>query len=120
MGKNNFAKFFTGGYHRTFLAEDADTPPPGYELYKSHKDTLKGLMANGDKLLKEVIISPEEMKKINQKNTNLIRQRAERLALKHPEMADAFFEYVEEQKRESEIIETAAHPAVWLLQRCGS
>jgi 2-polyprenyl-3-methyl-5-hydroxy-6-metoxy-1,4-benzoquinol methylase len=112
-----------GGYiliDDAFLAEDADTHPPGYELCKSHKETLKGLMANGDELLKEVIISPEEMKKINQKNTNLIRQRAERLALKHPEMADVFFEYVEEQKRESEIIETVMHPAVWLLQRCGS
>ena len=89
----------------------------GYEHYAFHEDTLQRLTSHGDKLLREVIISAEEIEAYNKRNTEFIRKRVENLVHRHPEAANSLFEYVERQEHECEILEKEIVGAVWLLQR---
>lgn len=100
-----------------FLADPEKVESPWYEHCATHQETLRRLTANGDILLREVIIPTDDVKALNRKSTELIRRRVEKLAKLHPEAADSLFWYVEKQERESEIMETAVTSAVWLLQR---
>ena len=109
-----------GGYmliDNVFLADPDKVESPWYEHCATHQETLRQLTAHGDALLREVIIPVEDVKALNRKSTELIRKRAEKLAELNPEAADSLFWYVEKQERESEIMETTAASAVWLLQR---
>ena len=100
-----------------FLAQPSKIDFPGYEYYLPHNETLHGLTAHGDSLLREIIFPTEMIRAYNQKTTELIRQRAKKLTRKHPESADSLFRYVEQQERESEILETKVTGAIWLIQR---
>ncbi|HSM16464.1 MAG TPA: hypothetical protein VK845_05630, partial [Gemmatimonadales bacterium] len=75
------------------------------------------LTAHGDEVLREVIIPVEDIRDTNQRQTALIRKRAESLARRYPDAADAFAQYVERQERECALLETDVVSAVWLLQR---
>jgi len=100
-----------------FLATTTKIEFPGYEHYVSREETLLQLTSHGDTLLREKISSAEDMKALNRRNTKLISKRAEQLAQRHPEIADSFLRYVEQQKRESKILETEMSSAVWLIQK---
>jgi 2-polyprenyl-3-methyl-5-hydroxy-6-metoxy-1,4-benzoquinol methylase len=102
-----------------FLAEDARVSVPGYGAYGSRAETLARLTAFGDRLVREVILSSEETKEINQRNTQRIRGRAEVLAQERPELAERLFDYVAEQERQTEILGTTVVCAIWLLRRAG-
>jgi len=109
-----------GGYmliDDVFLAESGRIESRWYEHCANHDETLRQLTAHGDALLREVIIPTEDEKAFNRKYTELIRQRAEKLAELHPGAADSLFWWVENEERESEIMETNVTSAVWLLQR---
>lgn len=90
---------------------------PRCEGYLSHEDTIAGLMAYGDILLKEITFSPAETKTVNTRNTRRIRNRADSLAIRYPELANTFDAYVRKQDEESRVLETELVSAVWLLQR---
>jgi cyclopropane fatty-acyl-phospholipid synthase-like methyltransferase len=100
-----------------YLAGDDKVDRPGCEHYVGHEETLQQLTAHGDTLLREVTLSQEYMKSVNSGYVESVRKRAEKLSKKHPEAADMLRGYVENQERESEIIETRLVVAVWLLQR---
>ena len=109
-----------GGYiliDDVFLISPNRIESPWYEHCANHEETLRQLTAHGDALLREVIIPAGDVKALNRQATEGIRKRAEKLAKLHPAAADSLFWYVEKQERESEIMETTAASAVWLLQR---
>jgi cyclopropane fatty-acyl-phospholipid synthase-like methyltransferase len=110
----------SGGYMligNAFLTDPGKVESPWYEHCATHEETLSWLTAHGDALLREVIISTEEVKALNCEYTELMRRRAEKLAKLHPKVADSLYGYVEKQERESEIMERTVTSAVWLLQR---
>lgn len=90
---------------------------PGCEAYAGHSETLRRLTAYGDVLVREIVCSAEETRSMNEKNTALIWQRAHRLKVSHPDLADAIDQYVAGQERETEILGTDLICAVWVL-RC--
>lgn len=102
-----------------FLSHVTRLYKPGYEYYRSHAETVRQLVMHGDTLIEERVIPLEELRACNQKNTDLIRNRAATLAQRHPQHASDFASYVEWEESESEILETETTPAVWLLQRAG-
>jgi ubiquinone/menaquinone biosynthesis C-methylase UbiE len=109
-----------GGYiliDDVFLVDPTSAPPPGYEGYAGHDETIRHLTAHGDMLVQEVISTVPETEAENERNTALIRNRAVALARQQPRHAELFFEFVERQERESYVLETAVASAVWLLRR---
>jgi len=111
-----------GGYmfiHDVFLKATVDKRPSGYEHCETHAKTVDLLREHRDILLREVIFSSDDTRTQNRKNTEHIRRRAERLAEKHPKLEHLFSRYVEDQERESKILETELRTAVWLLQKQG-
>jgi 2-polyprenyl-3-methyl-5-hydroxy-6-metoxy-1,4-benzoquinol methylase len=111
---------YGGGYmliDDVFLISLDKVESPWYEHCANHEDTLRQLTAHGDALLREVIIPAADVRALNRQATERIGRRAEKLAKLHPAAADSIFWYVEKQERASEIMETTATSAVWLLQR---
>lgn len=100
-----------------YLAGDEKVDRLGYEHYVGHKETLQQLTSHGDALMREVTLSQEYLKAVDSRYVESVREKAQRLAKKHPQVADMLSGYVENQEWESEIIETKLVGAVWLLQR---
>jgi cyclopropane fatty-acyl-phospholipid synthase-like methyltransferase len=100
-----------------FRAKNSRVNFPGYEHYVSYKETVKQLTAHGDTIIKEKVFPFEDIKLMNQQDTEFITKRARNLAQQHPELADLFFHYVEQQKQECEIVENDIATAIWLLQK---
>jgi len=100
-----------------FLARPEHMHQPGYESYVPHDETLTLLTTHGDEVLREVIIPGEDIRDTNQRQTALIRKRAEGLASRYPDAADSLAQYVERQERECALLETDVVSAVWLLRR---
>ncbi|UCE04893.1 MAG: methyltransferase domain-containing protein [bacterium] len=90
---------------------------PGYEHYVPHEATIRQLTCYGDTIISEKIFSIEDIKQINQRNTELITKRAKALAKQYPELANAFFNHLEKEKQECEILERDVAWAMWLLQK---
>lgn len=110
-----------GGYmviHDVFLKPGAESPDhSGYENYAAYEETVRMYLSSGDALLDEIVFSNGEMREMNGKNTEYIRKRAAKLARRHPEKSGMFAAYVEDQERESEILENKAGVAIWLIQK---
>jgi len=100
-----------------FLRENVDSVPDGYESYLPHVETVIQMTAHGDRLIQEKVYSAEERNKIDRQTTASIRARAEALAAGHPEAAQMFLEYVQNQERECQILLDMHVPATWILQR---
>lgn len=100
-----------------FLVDGVQSKPPGYEDCLPYDRTVAALTAHGDRLVVEVIVSPEKWHTDDDRITNLIRRRAAELALRHPQAASLLDEYVQIQQRECETLEAIYVPATWLLQR---
>ncbi len=100
-----------------FLVDRVQSKPPGYEDCLPYDRTVAALTAHGDRLVGEVIVSPEKWHVDDDRITDLIRRRAEALAVRHPEAASLLDEYVQVQQRECETLKAIHVPATWLLQR---
>ncbi|MEE8526126.1 MAG: class I SAM-dependent methyltransferase [Thermoanaerobaculia bacterium] len=103
-----------------FLAAGVRSKPAVYEDYLPRDATVTRLTAHGDVIVREVVLSVEELGQENRRLTEKIRRRAEKLAEQRPEAADSIFWYVDNQERECRILEEIHVPAVWLLQRASS
>lgn len=79
--------------------------------------TVAALCAHGDRVVREVTLSPEKWHADDDRITDLVRRRAEALAVRHPQTASLFSEYVQTQQRECETLNAIHVPATWLLQR---
>lgn len=112
-----------GGYlviDDAFLRESQDDEPPlpcAYDQYATHDETVRRLTAHGDELLVEQIASQEVVHARNVAATEQIRCRAAELARRHPQAAALFTEYVESQRRETQLLAGPVVGAMWLLRR---
>ncbi len=100
-----------------FLVEGVQSKPPGYEDFLPYDRTVAALTARGDRVVREVTLSPEKWHVDDDRITDLIRRRAEALAVRHPQAASLLDEYVQAQQRECETLKAIHVPATWLLQR---
>jgi SAM-dependent methyltransferase len=98
------------------LSEDC-LDSPGYEYLLSREETMAQLLAHGDALVREKLISTAEVVAQDVRFTELIERRAKALAERHPEHADAFLGYIKTQEEECRVLETAVQCATWMLQR---
>ncbi len=80
-----------------FLADGVQSRPPGYEDCLPYDRTVAALTAHGDRLVAEVIVSPEKWHADDDRITDLIRRRAAELAVRHPQAASLLDEYVQVQ-----------------------
>ncbi|MBC8185372.1 methyltransferase domain-containing protein [candidate division KSB1 bacterium] len=89
----------------------------GYEHYVPYEETIRQLTVCGDKIIQEKIFSRDEMKMMNDRNTELISKRVKDLAGKYPKLADKFYELLEMEKQECQILENDIPGAMWLIQK---
>lgn len=85
--------------------------------YADHRHTLAQLMAHGDVLLEEVLLSPEQMTGLRPSDITQIAQRAEKLAQLHPESADLLIQFVDSIGRAAERWQTEMKAAIWVLMK---
>lgn len=108
-----------GGYiviEDGFLADGVEHLPLA-EGYAGHSETLRGLMACGDVVVREVICPTEQARSVNRRNTDLIRQRANLVKASYPAYEQLIDEYVARQERETQILCKDVLCAIWVLQR---
>ena len=108
-----------GGYiviEDGFLADPVAHLPLA-EGYAGHSETLRRLTACGDVVAQEVICPTEQARSVNQRNTDLIRQRASVVRASHPAFEQLIDEYVARQERETQILGTDVLCAIWVLRR---
>ena len=108
-----------GGYiviEDGFLA-DGVAHLPLAEGYAGHSETLRQLTACGDVIAQEVICPTEQARSVNQRNTDLIRQRASVVRASHAAFEQLIDEYVARQERETQILGTDVLCAIWVLRR---
>lgn len=87
------------------------------EGYAGHSETLRQLTACGDVVAREVICPTEQVRSVNQRNTELIRQRASLVRATHPAFEQLIDEYVARQERETQVLGTDVLCAIWVLRR---
>ncbi|MBT8052830.1 MAG: class I SAM-dependent methyltransferase [Xanthomonadales bacterium] len=87
------------------------------EGYAGHSETLRQLTACGDVVAQEVICPMEQTHSVNQRNMDLIRQRASLVRASNPAFQQLIDEYVARQERETQILNTDVHCAIWVLRR---
>jgi cyclopropane fatty-acyl-phospholipid synthase-like methyltransferase len=106
-----------GGYmvvDEGFRAPGAETAA-GFENLVGYEESRRRLVAHGDAILHERLLSPEEMRAVDRRYIESIAARAEALAAQHPEDADLVRSYVVRQKQAAARWERAARSAAWLL-----
>lgn len=90
---------------------------PGYDHYAFYQETIRQLTSHGDIILRENVVPIEDVKGRHRRETGLIAGRVESLTREHPELTNSFFEYLEHEKQECEILERNIAEAMWLLQK---
>ena len=75
------------------------------------------MTAWGDVVAQEVISPTEQVRSVNRRNTDLIRQRASLVRASHPAFEKLIDDYVARQERETQILGTDVLCAIWVLQR---
>jgi SAM-dependent methyltransferase len=109
----------TGGY--MFIDDgylrDATDKVPGYEDYQDHESALRLLQSHGDRMIEDIPCDPHRLKEWNERATFAIERRAAELAERQPSLREALQGYVENQRRETELLTGPIVPALWVLQR---
>jgi len=108
-----------GGYiviEDGFLADGVPHQPLA-EGYAGHSETLRQLTACRDVVVQEVICPTEQVRSVNRRNTDLIRQRASLVRASHPAFEKLIDEYVARQEREIQMLATDVLCAIWVLRR---
>jgi cyclopropane fatty-acyl-phospholipid synthase-like methyltransferase len=106
-------------YDGAFLNESSSLDNPDYSVIKKHTDTIKKLTSYGDKIIREAIIPAEETMAINNTYNDVIRMRANELALIHPDKKKLLFDYVKKQEAECSIIENDLTGCIWCVRKTG-
>lgn len=88
-----------------------DGSPPDHEAY------LAALRSHGDRIVREHLPAPDEVRALERRNLQAIARRAEALGRARPELAPRLRAYVASQEREGERLVGPLVPALWLLQR---
>ena len=96
----------------------APTDFPGYETMTSHEEALRQLACHGDEIIEECVYDASEVVEMNRVYQQRIEDQAARLSAAHPELAEAFAAYVEQQRQECELLNEHVVCATWLVRRC--
>lgn len=90
---------------------------PGHEDLAGYEKSRRRLASQGDEILRENILSPAEMRAMDERYIRSISARAETLAETCPEDADLVRGYVDRQRRAAAAWERSSVSATWLLRR---
>ena len=78
---------------------------------------MQELTSQGDVLLREVVTPDDRAVAIDLKYIEAIKRRAEELIRKYPGKKKVFTDYMQNQEKESRVLETKVVWATWLLQK---
>ena len=104
-------------YDGSYLVRDTKIDSPEYSVIKNYDDTIKALTSQEDKIFQEVFVPAEDIKKINDEYTALIRKRAEELIKKFPQEEELLSGYVKKQEEECKIIESELAGCIWCIKK---
>jgi SAM-dependent methyltransferase len=90
---------------------------PGHEDLAGYEESRRRLTSRGDEILREHVLSPEEMRAMDERYIQSISARAEALARARPADADLVRSYVERQRRAASAWERSSVSAAWLLRK---
>lgn len=93
---------------------------PGYEYLESRETVLAQLTSHGDEIVCARTITPDEMKEQDRIFTERIEGRVRELSQRHPQHRLAFERYLENERKECEILESEVICESWLLRRAVS
>ncbi len=85
--------------------------------YLGHERILRIFVENGLELLLEEVAGEDELADINDDNNKKIAQRVAELKKKYSAKAEIFDNYLKNQLRESELLESDLKCVVWLLKK---
>ena len=97
-----------------YLSEKSDLKSP---VYFNEAEILKQIDAAKFKIVDQVVLNPDEIKKSNEKIYNHIHKRSIELMKKYPEDQSLFEGYLKSQKEENDLLENHISCVTWLLQR---
>ena len=90
---------------------------PGYEYYERHDETLRQLTAHGDVIVREILISSEELADQSLHDLRNLRRRVETLSQAHAPQLEHLKQFLASQESEYAFLNTHTTEAVWLLRR---
>lgn len=108
-----------GGYvllADVFLRDGGSVAFPGFERYRSRAETVRGLTAWGDALVREVL-EDEANEDDGDEDAAAIHRRAMALAERYPEHREQFLAFAAYQTQASAHIAENLVDAVWVLRR---
>lgn len=94
-----------------------DGTMPDYNKALDKSNFYAQITESGFSILDEIIIPAEGLASSNQKIQQCIVSRAKELALKHPDKAHLFKEYVQAQEDEIDVMENRLTVGIWLLKK---
>lgn len=99
-----------------YIRREASTDFPGFENYVDHAESVRRLTSWGDDLIREVpeSIPPETAE---DEEAALIRERAEQIAARHPELREQLLVYAREQLEEGLFLREHFSGMIWVLRR---
>lgn len=111
-----------GGYvllADVFLRDGGSIAFPGFERYRSKAETVRGWMACGDEVVREIleIESDEEGDDDEDGDVAAIRSRAVALAERYPERREQFLAFAAYQAKATAHIAANLVDAIWVLRR---
>jgi SAM-dependent methyltransferase len=99
-----------------FLVPGVEIGTPFADL-AGYEETRRRLTAHGDEILRERVLTAEEIRAVDQRYIDSISARAEALAARHPGDAALILSYVGRQRQAATAWERDARSAAWLLRR---
>lgn len=106
-----------GGYVIIDDAFKEDGTLPDYDRVSTRTAFYQEITDNGFRVVDEIIIPAKAMAQSNRDIQDCICQRAEELKIKHPEKAQLFNIYIQNQEAEIETMENNLVVGIWLLGR---
>lgn len=102
--------------HEGFLAPGTGAET-GFASLAGYEETRRRLTSCGDEILREHVLSPEDMKAIDERCIESIEGRARGIAAAHPCAASLALGYADHQRRAAAAWERAVRSAAWLLRK---
>jgi cyclopropane fatty-acyl-phospholipid synthase-like methyltransferase len=100
-----------------FLSKDTIISDKRYSLYKYYEETISELTYFGDEIVEEKILTHDEAVDSAGDDVDKIKSRAEKLAVRFPDKADLFKEYVKVQENEVQLLHSELVYAFWMIKK---
>jgi cyclopropane fatty-acyl-phospholipid synthase-like methyltransferase len=103
------------GFLRHRLTPDAKFP--GYKYYECHDEVVRQLTAHVDVMVREVLISGEELAEQSRRELKSLRARVRELTQSHAQQRERLQQYLASQESEYTFLNQHTTEAIWLLHR---